>query len=60
MSGNHWPSEITRVHHPTAATGEEQIGFLLVYISTLPLVTKDSTFGPHLSSTRSLLMCCVI
>lgn len=34
MTGNHHPSEITRVRHPRAATGEEQIGFLPVYVST--------------------------
>lgn len=44
MTGNHCPSEITSVHHhPTAATGEEQVGFLPLYMSTFLLLSKDCT-----------------
>lgn len=54
MTGNHIPSETTRAHHPTAAAGEEQAGFLWIYISTSLLVPKIVPNGSHLTSPALL------
>lgn len=45
MTENHHSSETATVHHPTAATGEEQEGILPAYMSAFCLVTKDCTLG---------------